>query len=120
MNILFIFLQNKFGFVTELFISMANSYFNDSAIYREIYDWFKVIERHYRQNGKSKKEARWLAYDSVEQRFNIKYSRARVIVKSEEKNKVRLTNKEKTAIYFNNMELINLINIVNEDYKEHR
>lgn len=99
---------------------MSCNYFNDSAIYREIYDWFKVIERHYLREGKSKKEARWLAYDSIEQRYNIKYSRARVIVKSEEKNRIKLSDKEKTSIYFNNIELINLIKIVNEDYKEHR
>ena len=96
---------------------MANNYFRDSLVYREIYDWYRVIVRHYTANGKSKKEARWLAYDSIEQRFNIKYSRARVIVKSEEKNKAKLTNKERTAIYFNNQELVNLINIVNESYK---
>lgn len=97
---------------------MTNGYFQDSAIYREIYDWFKVIERHYLSLGKSRKEARWLAYDSIEQRYNIKYSRARVIVKCEEKNNTKLSKTEKTNIYFNNKELIDLISIVNEDYKK--
>jgi len=97
---------------------MGCSYFRDSGIYREIYDWFKIIERHYLSCGKSKKEARWLAYDSIEQRYNVKYSRARVIVKSEEKKKAKLTGKERTSIYANNEELINLIRIVNEEYRK--
>lgn len=96
---------------------MGCDYFKDSSIYREIYDWFKIIERHYLSCGKSKKESRWLAYDSIEQRYNVKYSRARVIVKSEEKKNAVLTSKEKSSIYANNQELINLIQIVNEEYR---
>lgn len=99
---------------------MASSYFKDSGIYREIYDWFKIIEKHYLSEGKSKKEARWLAYDSIEQRYNVKYSRARVIVKAEEKRKAKLSSREKTSIFINNTELISLIQIVNEEYKEQR
>lgn len=92
-------------------------YFIDSAIYREIYDWFRVIEKYYLSIGKSKKDARWLAYDSIEQRYNIKYSRARVIVKREEKNNVKLTPQEKSIIYINNKELLQFINIVNKEYE---
>ena len=91
---------------------MTSDYFIDSAIYREIYDWFKIIERHYLSQGKCKKEARWLAYDSIEQRYNIKYSRARVIVKSEEKKNARLSPQEKSVIYLNNKELLHFIAIV--------
>lgn len=110
MNILLVFLQKS--------CLMSCDYFRDSGIYREIYDWFKIIEKHYLSSGKSKKESRWLAYDSIEQRFNVKYSRARVIVKSEEKKNAVLTSREKSSIYTNNKELIDLIQIVNEEYSK--
>lgn len=92
---------------------------DNSVFYREVYDWYIIVMRYYLSIGMTRKEARAAAYDSVELRFNIGYSRARSIVREESRVGGRLSQGERNQTYQNNLQIINLINIVNGEYSGH-
>lgn len=95
-------------------------YSDNSSFYREVYDWFLVVMEYYVSSGMQRREARASAYDSVELRFNIGYSRARTIVRQVGRSGMRMTKAERGAAYQNNLQIIKLINIVNGEYSGHR
>lgn len=99
---------------------MSRFYFKDSPFYREVYDWYRVIYRYYLSLGLNRLEAKRNAYDSIELRFNIKYSWARKIISCESKSISSIGEREKGIILQNNKQLLDYINIVNGEYERHR
>lgn len=106
----------KYFDIFALSYSMEKMYFKDSAFYREVYDWYRIVLRHYQSAGMCLREARMAAYDSIETRFNIKYSWARKIISGESRMMRSLTEAEKGRIMQNNIQIVELIGIVNEEY----
>ena len=77
---------------------MGKLYFKDSEFYREVYDWYRIVFRHYLALGMKRSEARMAAYDSIEARFNIRYSWARKIINGESRIMKKMSESEKASL----------------------
>ena len=98
---------------------MGKLYFKDSEFYREVYDWYRIVFRHYLALGMKRSEARMAAYDSIEARFNIRYSWARKIINGESRIMKNMSESEKGRIFQNNIQIMELIRILYEEYTGH-
>ena len=82
-------------------------------------DFFDLILCHLSREGYGKREARAIAYDAVELRFNVTKSRARNIMYAVRSNGDS-SRRMKSSFYLDNEELIKILQTVSEEFSRQR
>ena len=82
-------------------------------------DFFDLTIQSLCKKGLPKREARAIAYDAVELRFNVTKSRARNIMYAV-RNSGDTSRRMRSSFYLDNQELIKLLQAVNEEFTKQK